>query len=325
MKITRFFLPLFSCLIWVGTGVCAGFVGLAYGPFREGQNPATLTFPSPDEVSEDMGILKNVVSHIRTYSSFDNLQYIVEKAAAEQIQVAVGISLTTDATIETEIQNALTAAIKHPDTIKYIIVGNEFLFENYSDAGRDRLIGHIIHVRRIFSSAGISHIPITTCEGYNIWMEDASRENRGNPFDISSVAKVVDVIMVNIHPFFGGSLISTAADDFLNNVRSVQLKYPTQKIVVGETGWPTQGRRNLGAEPSVKNQETYWNEIKSRAIQNDLEVYFFDAFDENWKPDGMYQVEKHWGIYTIDRRDKTDKSGHTPFNSGGSRRLPEKK
>jgi exo-beta-1,3-glucanase (GH17 family) len=41
------------------------------------------------------------------------------------------------------------------------------------------------------------------------------------------------------------------------------------------------------------------------AQEQKILVYFFEAFDENWKgsPDPM-EPEKHWGIYNADRTPK---------------------
>jgi exo-beta-1,3-glucanase (GH17 family) len=34
--------------------------------------------------------------------------------------------------------------------------------------------------------------------------------------------------------------------------------------------------------------------------------FFFEAFDEDWKgnPDNPLGAEKHWGLYTVDRKPK---------------------
>jgi glucan 1,3-beta-glucosidase len=44
-----------------------------------------------------------------------------------------------------------------------------------------------------------------------------------------------------------------------------------------------------------------------------VDVFYFEAFDEPWKPDsvgdsGQAMDETHWGLYTADRKIKFDTS-----------------
>jgi glucan 1,3-beta-glucosidase len=44
-----------------------------------------------------------------------------------------------------------------------------------------------------------------------------------------------------------------------------------------------------------------------------VDAFYFEAFDESWKPDsvgdnGKAMDEKHWGLYTADRKVKFDTS-----------------
>jgi glucan 1,3-beta-glucosidase len=44
-----------------------------------------------------------------------------------------------------------------------------------------------------------------------------------------------------------------------------------------------------------------------------VDLFYFEAYDESWKPDstgdnGQAMDEKHWGLYTADRKSKFDTS-----------------
>jgi exo-beta-1,3-glucanase (GH17 family) len=57
---------------------------------------------------------------------------------------------------------------------------------------------------------------------------------------------------------------------------------------------------------SEEKQLRYFNEITAWSKENNFTTFFFEAFDEDWKgnPDDMMGAEKHWGIYTVDRKPK---------------------
>lgn len=90
----------------------------------------------------------------------------------------------------------------------------------------------------------------------------------------------------------------------------------------GETGWPTTGLTqssipcavltlsiggtNYGnAVAGTPNAKTFFHEGVCAAIDWGFNVFYFEAFDEPWKPDsigdtGAKSNEKHWGAYTAE-------------------------
>ncbi len=49
----------------------------------------------------------------------------------------------------------------------------------------------------------------------------------------------------------------------------------------------------------------YYRELTGWARERDVLTFVFEAFDEPWKgsPDPL-EPEKHWGLFTVDRRPK---------------------
>jgi len=74
--------------------------------------------------------------------------------------------------------------------------------------------------------------------------------------------------------------------------------YPSMRVVIGETGWPTAG----GKAATVENACTYVNGLVSwvglgvEEGEAGREVYVFEAFDEQLKP--AEGIEPHWGLMT---------------------------
>jgi exo-beta-1,3-glucanase (GH17 family) len=46
--------------------------------------------------------------------------------------------------------------------------------------------------------------------------------------------------------------------------------------------------------------------MKAWANEANITTFFFEAFDEPWKgdPNNMQGAEKHWGLFSVDRKPK---------------------
>lgn len=74
-------------------------------------------------------------------------------------------------------------------------------------------------------------------------------------------------------------------------------------------GWPTAGSTYQSAVPGVDSAQTYWDKAICGALSWGVNVFFFEAFDEPWKPvstgsDGSVADETHWGAWNSDRTSK---------------------
>ena len=81
--------------------------------------------------------------------------------------------------------------------------------------------------------------------------------------------------------------------------------FPDRRLVIGEIGWATTASE-FGQRASGQNQKIYYNEMMAWATQMNITIFFFEAFDEDWKgnPDNPLGAEKHWGLFTVDRKAK---------------------
>ena len=52
-------------------------------------------------------------------------------------------------------------------------------------------------------------------------------------------------------------------------------------------------------------QKQYFQQLMDWAEQEQVLIYYFEAFDENWKGSSdPLEPEKHWGLYKTDRTPK---------------------
>lgn len=250
--------------------------GLAYGPYRDGQNPNVGTVVAPEDIAEDMEIILPLLQRkkvIRTYSSTHGSQQIPRLASERGISVWQGAWLSSDITRNrNEIKNLISLA--REGRVRVAIVGNETLLRG--DISEARLIKYINEVKRKVD------IPVTTAETWNVWEEHPA------------LAKSVDRIVVHIYPFWHGISINKAQGFLFGKYKKLKKLYPGKKIIIGETGWPSVGPVNGNAAPGRRNQRKFLRQFVRESQRMHVPYFYFSAFDERWKTERG--VGAHWGI-----------------------------
>lgn len=66
---------------------------MSFAPFRRGQSPLTKTYPTAEQVIEDLESLKGITRGIRTYTSREGLEVVPPEAARLGINVMQGVWL----------------------------------------------------------------------------------------------------------------------------------------------------------------------------------------------------------------------------------------
>jgi exo-beta-1,3-glucanase (GH17 family) len=89
------------------------------------------------------------------------------------------------------------------------------------------------------------------------------------------------------------------------NLTAVQQALPGLPLAVVEAGWATTASE-FPEQASEDNQEVYFNDLLSWAKANNVTIFWFEAFDEDWKGDAgnASGAEKHWGLFDLDRQPK---------------------
>ena len=177
---------------------------------------------------------------------------------------------------EIEIQNLIEVAKKGYADI--IAVGNEVLYRN--DISKEELIEHIKRVK-----AEVPDIPV----GY----VDAYYEFSVHP-DLADLCDVILVIAILI----GRVLISMIPYSICVKCFIKQkLLEMGKKVIITETGWPSQGEGLGGAQPDKLNAMKYFINTNLWAEDEDVEVMYFSSFDEAWKVGDEGEVGAYWGIW----------------------------
>ena len=85
----------------------------------------------------------------------------------------------------------------------------------------------------------------------------------------------------------------------------VQAALPDKPIAILEAGWATTAIE-FGERAGEAQQTRYYTELEQWGRDNNVSVFFFEAFDEPWKgnPSQPLGAEKHWGLWFVDRTPK---------------------
>ena len=79
-----------------------------------------------------------------------------------------------------------------------------------------------------------------------------------------------------------------------------------KKIIVTETGWPSNGENVEAAIPSKLNAMKYFINTQEWAQKQDIELFYFSSFDESWKVRQEGEVGAAWGIWGKNEKLKFD-------------------
>lgn len=288
--------------------------GICYSGFRDGQQPGGV-YPTYVEIKEDLQLLEGNFYYLRLYDVGLHAETVLQVIEKEQFDFKVMLGAYIEAEANNpncpwgsgvyseealqknrksnahKIDKLIELANLYPTIIDCLSVGNEACVD-WTD--------HLVPVEKVIEYTRKVHQkakqPVTFCENYVPWLHG-----------LEPLAKAVDFISIHTYPVWEYKNIHEALDYTKQNFNAVAQKYPNKPIVITEAGWATKSN-GRGIPPQNVNDDfqiIYFIELFKWAEKNNLLIYFFEAFDENWKgsPDPL-EPEKHWGIYHADRSPK---------------------
>lgn len=282
----------------------AAFRGISYGPFREGQAPGGPN-PSRDQIAEDLRILAPDWDAVRVYSSQAPTQTILsvirEEALPLKVMLGAWIAPDDPAANAAEVASAVYLAGAFPDVVAAVSVGNESQVDWSAHQSDPAVLQAALRVVR----ANVAQ-PVTTADDYNFWNKPRSHE----------IADEVDFIVLHAYAMWNGRSLDEAVPWTADTVAAIRAEHPGLPVVLGETGWATglnpEGDevQYIKAPAGADEQARFYAAFVAWAEQDGLPFFYFEAFDEPWKGSGdPREVEKHWGLYWVDRTPKPAISG----------------
>jgi exo-beta-1,3-glucanase (GH17 family)/cellulose synthase/poly-beta-1,6-N-acetylglucosamine synthase-like glycosyltransferase len=259
--------------------------GIAFAPMRAHQDPRVGHYPSIEEIDADLALLARHVQGVRTYEVRDTLAAIPGLAAAHGIDVTIGAWLGPDRAANRAEIKGLVGILRagHRNLVR-VMVGNEVLLRG--DLRPAELMDYLDRVR------AVTRLPVSTAEPPYIWLR------------YPRLAEHVDFITVHLLPYWDGVRVDAAVDFALRRFAEIKGAFPRVPVVVGEVGWPSNGRPNGAAEPSTANQGRFLRRFLARAEQAHIVYYVMEAFDQPWKARVEGPVGTYWGVFNTAREPK---------------------
>ncbi|MGE8415503.1 MAG: beta (1-6) glucans synthase [Pseudomonas sp.] len=296
---------LFACLLgllalggyWYGLGQSVQLPDVAsashklqcasYTPFDKDQSPFDQPFKlRPERMDADLALLATRFECIRTYS-MSGLEALPELARKHGLKLMIGAWINSNPVDnEKEVDLLIASANANPDVVSAVIVGNEALLrKEITGAQLARLILKVKHnVKQ----------PVTYADVWEFWLKHPE------------IAPAVDFLTIHLLPYWEDD--PSNIDAALNHVAQVRQvfgnRFSPKDVLIGETGWPSEGRQRETAVPSRVNEARFIRGFVALAEQNGWHYNLIEAFDQPWKRASEGAVGGYWGLFDADRQDK---------------------
>ena len=293
-------------------------MAMAYSGFREGQHPDRgegAVNPSEAETLEDLQILlEHDFKLIRVYDTYENSVMTLEVIRDNNLPIKVLLGIWLQAEISNHegcpwldepipdhelaantlaniasVNRGIELAQQFDDIVVAVNVGNEALVEwNDHMVSLEKVIEYVRKVKAEIEQ------PVTVADNYEWWIAD------GAP-----LAAEVDFLGIHTYPAWEDKTIDEALPYTIENLERVRAALPDKPMAILEAGWATTALE-FPDQANEANQERYYRELDEWATENNMTVFFFEAFDEPWKgnPANADGAEKHWGVFFVDRTPK---------------------
>ena len=288
---------------------------VCYSGYREGQSPKTCTYPTYDQIVEDLKILDEMgFKYIRMYDpiSYAEMTCQVIRDLGLDMKMMLGPDLISEVNnpgcpwlktnySEEELKQRaerndrnielIRIANENSDIINVVSVGNENTPEwGANNVPVERLIEFADRLREGTGK------PVTFNEGAFEWVH------------LKELAKHLDIISVHSYPLWYGNTVDEALKVNKDWYKKVKEMYPDKFVIFSEVGWATDCAvftQMKKGEANEENQKKYYEEFWEWSDSEKIISYMFEAFDEPWKGGNKpNEAEKNWGMFTVDRKPK---------------------
>ena len=290
--------------------------GICYSGFRTGQHPDRgdgAANPTEGQILEDLNILARHGEFplIRLYDAKTNSAVVLKLIQQHGLKLKVMLGAWLAGEInnpacpwlkpmspevlqanrtsnDAEVREAIRLANQYSNIVVAVAVGNEALVSwNDHMVTVESVLRHVREVKRAVRQ------PVTVCDNYDWWAKHGKE-----------LAREIDFVSVHTYPLWEKQDIDQAMPFTIANLQAVRNALPDARLVITEAGWATVGRE-FGPRADEARQKKYYHDLYDWAARMNISTFIFEAFDEDWKGDANpLGAEKHWGLFTVDRKPK---------------------
>ena len=249
--------------------------GICFSPYEGAQKPGDPI--SEEQVRRKLALLQPYTKWIRTFSCTQGNEIIPRLAKEYGFKTLVGAWLGEDLQKNEQEISALVELAK-AGYVDVAGVGNEVMYRK--ELEEEVLIAYIDSVK-----AKLPEVPV----GY----VDAYYEFTNRP----KITQACDVILANCYPYWEGCGIDYSLLYMKQMYYQAQQAAPGKRVIITETGWPSEGEALGAAMPGYENALKYFINSQNWSQSEDIEMFYFSAFDESWKVDAEGSVGAYWGLW----------------------------
>jgi exo-beta-1,3-glucanase (GH17 family) len=262
-----------------------GIHGLSFSAYEEGQKPGSII--TEQQVRRRMEIIAPYTKWVRSFSCTEGNEFIPKIAREFGIKTLVGAWLGDNLEDnEREIEGLVKLA--NAGYVDIAAVGNEVLFRK--ELSENIVLDYIKRVKDILPR----NIPVSYVDAYNEYLFRPK------------IIEACDVLLINSYPYWDGCPIEYSFHHLQNIYNSITGLDKNKRIIISETGWPSQGSAHGSAQASEQNAMKYFIDTMKWSKENEVEIFYFSSFDEPWKVDTEGDVGAYWGIW--DKNEKLKNS-----------------
>ncbi len=256
--------------------------GLCFSAYVEGQNPDDHVMLSDAQVRERLGIIAPHCRWIRTFASTEGNELAASIGRQLGLKTLVGAWIGSDAERNRVELDALVAHAREGH-VDRIAVGNEVLLRG--EASVEEIVSLVNEVQQ-----AVPGVPVGYVDAYFQFVQHPA------------LVEACDFLPINCYPFWEQCPIEYAIPYAAEMVRRVQAVAGGKDVIIAETGWPSEGPSEGAAEPGLDNMVLYALNLIEWADENQVELFWFSAFDEAWKVGAEGGAGAFWGLWTSDGR-----------------------
>ncbi len=258
--------------------------GFALSPYQADQDAVRGDMPTEAQIDSDLALLAGKTNAVRTYSTLETLGEVPRLAAKHGLNVAVGAWLDTRRNRnQEEIANAIRIARDNRNVVR-VLIGNEVVLRG--DVPLEEMYEYLDRAREAIGQ------PVSTAEPWHVWLR--------NP----KLAEHVDYIAVHLLPYWEGVSAERSVEYSIQKMQELQKAFPGMPIVIGEVGWPSNGRTRDSAVAGESEEALFLRRFLAYAEKQGWIYYVMEAFDQPWKGQTEGAVGAYWGVYDAARKVK---------------------
>jgi glucan 1,3-beta-glucosidase len=278
---------------------------VSYAPFRlPGHTPFDPALRiTPEQIEADLRLLQGVSGCVRTYGLDHGLDAVPAVARKLGLRVWLGAWIGRDtAANDVQLQRALALVREHGDVVQLLIVGNEVLLRR--ELPPEALAALLARARRE------SPAPVAYADVWEFWQRHAA-----------VLAPQVDVVAAHVLPYWEDDPvgIDAAAQHVRDIAATMRSSFAPRPVVIGETGWPAQGRQRGAARPGAVEQALLARQLLQRPPAAPFN--WIEAFDQPWKRRLEGAMGGGWGLFDERGTRRVEFGGAMPADAHGHQPL----